>query len=419
MISRDDKQKECIKYWLKNKACGTMVMPTGFGKTRTALKALKLFIDKRKDTTFIVVVPTDNLKVQWEQQLDEWGLSLNGQVIIINTAIKNKYITDILVIDECHRSNSTCFRELFKAVQYKYVLGLTATYERLDGLQREVMDKYCPVCITVTLEEALLNEWLSPYTEYQVLISVDDIDEYKKYNKEFVTHFEFFSFDWNKVMSCIGPKGFIARSKLRDEMCPNGTEEQRKQMFQQITFHATGFMRALTKRKAFINNHPKKLELARKIINALPNSKIITFSNNIKMAESIGIGPVYSGKDSKKKARASLEEFNNQEKGVLNSIKKLCEGADLKGLDTAIMLGIDSSEIRATQSRGRAIRFKQGKHALIFNLIIDDTVETTWFKNSHKNSQYVTIDENGLDDVLNNKEPQPYKKTIKQFQFRF
>ena len=39
-------------------------------------------------------------------------------------------------------------------------------------------------------------------------------------------------------------------------------------------------MRAVQKRKAFINNHPKKLELTRKIINARPFSKIITFSND-------------------------------------------------------------------------------------------------------------------------------------------
>ena len=65
-------------------------------------------------------------------------------------------------------------------------------------------------------------------------------------------------------------------------------------------------MRAIQKRKAFINNHPKKLELTRKIIEARPNSKIITFSNNIKMAESIGIGYVYTGKESKKKNRIDL-----------------------------------------------------------------------------------------------------------------
>ena len=281
------------------------------------------------------------------------------------------------------------------------------------------MEKYCPVIDTITLQEALTNNWISQYTEYQVLIDVDDIDVYKEYNKEFVYHFEFFSFDWNRVMKCIGKNGFIERARLRDEMCPRGTESERKQVFKNITIHAAGFMRAMQKRKAFINNHPKKIEIARKIINARPFSKIITFSNNIKMAEAIKIGEVYTGKDSKKKARANLEEFNQKQTGIINSVKKLIEGADLQGLDTAIMLGIDSSETRATQARGRAIRFKDGKHAEIFNIIINDTVEVDWMRKSHQKSSYVTIDEEGLNDVLAGKEPKPYTKKVKNFTFRF
>ena len=38
-------------------------------------------------------------------------------------------------------------------VKYKLILGLTATYERLDGREKEVLDLYCPVCDTITLEE--------------------------------------------------------------------------------------------------------------------------------------------------------------------------------------------------------------------------------------------------------------------------
>ena len=417
--SRDIRQEQCVKTWLKAKGIGCFVQPTGTGKSTTALKAIKTVIDKYPQIRFIIIVPTDNLKIQWEQHLDNWGLSLNGEVVIVNTAIKNNYSTDILVIDECHRVNSTTFRDIFKTIKYKYVLGLTATYERLDNLHKEVMEKYCPVIDTITLQEALSNKWIAPFTEYQVLLDVDDIEEYQKYNKEFVEHFGFFSFNWDTALKCIGKNGYIERAKLRDELCPKGTEDQRKKVFKDITYHATGFMRAVQKRKAFINNHPKKIEIARKIINARSFSKIITFSNNIKMAESIGIGEVYTGKDSKKKARANLEVFNQQLTGCLNSARKLIEGADLKGLNIAIMLGIDSSETRATQARGRVIRFQEGKHAEIFNLVINDTVELEWMRKSHQKSNYITIDEEGLDDVLAGREPKPYKKHIKNFTFRF
>lgn len=324
------------------------------------------------------------------------------------------------MIDEAHRVNSTTFRNIFNTIQYKYVLGLTATYERLDDLHKEVMEKYCPVIDKISLEEALFNNWIAPFKEYQVLLNVDDINIYNQYNKEFTEHFEYLGYDFNLAMSLLGPHGFINRAKLRDERCPNGTEEERKSVFKAITYHSTAFMRTIQQRKAFINNHPKKLEIARKIIEARSDSKIITFSNNIKMAEAIGMGgEVYTGKDTKKKARANLEQFNQQKTGILHSVAKLNEGADIKGLNVAIVLGLDSSETKSVQRRGRVIRYEDGKIAEIFNLVIDNTIEVKWFANSHKNSSYITIDEEGLNDVLAGKEPKPYQRKIKNFTFRY
>ena len=418
--TRDERQEEARVKWVKNGGKGCWVFPTGVGKTFAAIKAVKSFINKYPTARFLVIVPTDNLKVQWEQYIDNNGLSLNGEAVIVNTAIKNEYKTDILVIDEAHRVNSTTFRNIFSTIKYKYVLGLTATYERLDYLHKEVMEKYCPVIDKISLEEALFNNWLSQFKEYQVILEVDDIDTYKEFNREFQEHFEFFGYDFNLALSLLGPNGYINRSKLRDERCPNGSEKERKDMFKAITYHATAFMRAIQSRKAFINNHPKKIEIARRIIEARPDSKIITFSNNIKMAESIGMGgKVYSGKDSKKKGRITLEEFQSGEFNLIHSCAKLNEGADLKGLSVAIILGLDSSETKSVQRRGRVIRKEGNKVAEIFNLVLADTIETTWFANSHKTSQYITINEEGLNDVLAGREPKPYTRKIKDFTFRY
>lgn len=418
--TRDERQEEARIKWIKNRCKGCWVFPTGTGKTFAAIKAIKSVIDKYPALRFLVIVPTDNLKIQWEQYFDNNGLSLNGEAVIVNTAIKNQYQTDILVIDECHRVNSTTFRNIFSTIQYKYILGLTATYERLDDLHKEVMEKYCPIIDKISLEEALFNNWISTFKEYQVLLDVDDIDVYKQYNKEFQEHFEYLGYDFNLAMSLLGSKGFINRARLRDERCPNGSDEERKNVFKAITYHSTAFMRSIQQRKSFINNHPKKIEIARRIIESRPSSKIITFSNNIKMAESIGMGgEVYTGKDSKKKARANLELFNTKDSGILHSVAKLNEGADLKGLNVAIILGLDSSETKSVQRRGRVIRYEEGKTAEIFNLVIDQTIECKWFANSHKNSSYITIDEEGLNDVLAGKEPKPYTKKLKDFTFRY
>lgn len=418
-MTRDERQEIARVKWIKSKCVGTLVQPTGCGKTTSALKCLKSVINKYPSMKILVVVPTDNLKIQWRQQLDNWGMEFNADVQVINTVIKHNWNIDILVLDECHRYAASTFQQVFKTVNYRYILGLTATFERLDGKQ-EIISKYCPVIDEITLLEAKLNNWISSYKEYLVILDTDDIDIYKEYNKSFISSFESFNFDWNLAMSCIGPKGFIERANYRDKLCPNGSEDQRKDLFKSITFNSMNFMRMIQKRKAYINNHPKKIEIARKIIEARSNSKIITFSNNIKMAESIGMnGQVYTGKDSKVKARANLEDFNNAKTGLIHSVSKLNEGADIKGLSVAIILGLDSSEIKAVQRRGRCIRFEKGKTAEIFNLVINQTVELEWFRNGHPNNDYITIDEQGLYDVLAGKEPKPYVKHIKDFTFRY
>lgn len=418
-MTRDERQAIAKDKWLKNNGIGTLVQPTGCGKTVTALKCLKTVLIAYPNLSILVVVPTSTLKDQWKSQLDSWGLGLNAEVEIINTVVKrNNYKADILVLDEVHRYAASTFLKVFETVSYRFVLGLTATFDRLDG-KHEIIAKYCPVVDMITSTEALANQWVSEYKEYLVLIDVDDIEEYQKWNKEFQVHFEYLNFDFNLAMSLLGPTGFINRAKLRDQRCPNGTEAERKEVFKQITYHATAFMRCIQQRKAFVNNHPKKLELTRKIINARPFSKVITFSNNIKMAEAIGIGKVYSGKDTKKKGRLTMEEFANGDFQVINTIQKCNEGMDLKGLSVAVILGLDSSKTKAVQRLGRIIRKENDKEAEAFNLVINNTIETKWFENSHNGANYITIDEEGLDAVLRGEEPSPYTKKLKDFQFRY
>lgn len=416
-MTRDERQRLSVQKWIASKGKGVLIAGTGFGKTRVGLMIIKGILEKRPDKRVLIVVPTITLKEQWTNLIDNWGFSLNCEIQVINTVITKEWLCDLLIIDEIHLIFADTFKQVFEKVKYKLILGLTATLERLDG-KHKLCEQYCPVFDNIPIVECMANGWVSLYKEYQVLIEVDDINTYLQYNKEFVEHFEFFDFSWEKIQSCLGPKGFKYRYQLSKEMFPND-EDKRKRAMQSITYHATAFMRAVQARKAFINNHPKKLELCRKIIEARPDSKIITFSNSIAMAEKIGIGNVYSGKDSKKKGRITIEEFSSQTTGILNTIRKADAGLDIPGLSVAIIIGTDSSPIKAVQRLGRTIRFEEGKVAEIFNIIINQTVETKWFQSSHAKQPYITIDEEGLDDVLRGEEPKPYVRKIKDFTFRY
>lgn len=418
-VDRTARQKECRIKWVKNKCIGTITAATGFGKTRVGLDSIEMVLSKYPSFRVLVVVPTDALQKQWKKQLDARGLGLNTDVLVINTAIKTNRIYNLLVIDEIHRCGADEFQKIFKKVSFKYILGLTATFERLDG-REAIIAKYCPVIDTITLEEALLNGWVSPYIEYEVLVDIDNIDEWNRMNREFTEHYEFFNFDWNLISKMTGPTGWKNRQTYRDSICPEGASAaMRKQILTNITYHAMGFMRLMQARKKFINEHPKKVELARKIIEARLDKKIVTFSKKVSVAEQIGYGAVYTGKTSKKRGANILEDFKNSVSGVLNSCEKINEGLDVPGLSVAIILGLDSAKLKAVQRVGRVIRYEQGKQAEIFNLIINNTVETKWFESSHPDGNYKVIDEVGLDKVLRGEDPGEYVRPAAKFVFRF
>jgi superfamily II DNA or RNA helicase len=419
-MTRTERQQEAIRNWIKAKGKGSIEAATGFGKTNMGIMSIRALLKKYPQLRILVVVPTTTLKNQWQNIIDLEGFSFNVEVQVINTVIKHEWICDFIVIDEVHRVNSDDFSKIFTCVKYKLILGLTATFERLDG-KHVIMQKYCPIVDNISFTECLANGWVSDYKEYVVLIDVDNINEYKAFNKEWTEHYEFFQYDFDLAMSMVKRDvGWKNKLKYRDELYKGDDEQKKKDILKAINYHSIRFMQTMQQRKSFINNHPKKIEIARKIIEARSDKKIITFSNNVNMAEAIGLGQVYTGRVSKKRGTDIIENFNAAKTGVLNTCAKANEGLDIKGLSVAIILGTDSSETKARQRRGRTVRKEEDKVAEVFYIIIKDTVEEKWVVNNHKKDKnYITIDEFGLEKVLNGEQPEIYKPKIGELIFRF
>lgn len=172
-------------------------------------------------------------------------------------------------------------------------------------------------------------------------------------------------------------------------------------------------------RKKFIAEHPKKIEIAKKIIEARQNKKIITFCPSIKVAESFKNGYVFTGKNSKKKNRMTLEEFSKVDKGILHSIKLAEEGISVGDLSVGIMLAVNSSKTKQIQTLGRCIRVCEGKTAEFFTIILKDTVESEWMHRSRSDDNYEIIDEEALDHILKNEPYETYKRKLQKLNFRF
>jgi superfamily II DNA or RNA helicase len=168
-------------------------------------------------------------------------------------------------------------------------------------------------------------------------------------------------------------------------------------------------------------NHQKKIDIARKIIAARPNEKIITFSATIAQSEKIGSGYVVNSGKTKKKNRITMQEFAKLNRGVIHTAKSLDEGSDVPGLNTAIVLCNTSSQTQKTQRIGRVIRYEEGKQAEIFTLVIKGTMEEGWFNTSTAGNNYIEITESELDEILFGTETTNLEQEAKEvgMMFRF
>lgn len=406
-LTRDARQDEGIEHWKKAGGRATCLYPTGFGKTRVAMKIITRMLAKKADAKMIVIVPTDNLKEQWIKELIERELIQHVDVYVVNTAIKRELSCDLLIVDEVHMMVAESFSAIFHQVKYKLILCLTGTIDRLDG--KEVMlQQYAPICDRITLDDAIKYEWVADYKQYRVMLDVD-LTEYAKWNTKFLHYFSFFEFDFNEAMKCVsGLNGYRYHYAKHKHKSPG-----------EVTIAAMGFIKAMKARKSFIYDHLKKIEIADKIINARENAKIITFTKSVDHAKQICCGDIYHGKVSKKKKEKMLQSFNDADSGTLNSCQALNVGADVTGVDTIIILSGDSSSITKRQRIGRSIRKEGDKVAEVWHLVIKGTVEEEWFKKSSKDLKVVTLNEKQLDDFLTTGEFTERRHKETNFLFRF
>lgn len=292
-------------------------------KTYIAIKAIQRMRKRYPELNVLVLVPTSALQSQWIEKLTENDVLRNTTVQVMMGASQRKYECDLLIIDECHRINSEVLSNVFNVVKYKAILGLTATFERLDGRDR-ILAKYAPVCDEIPIEVAMANGWVSPYKDYVVILNVPDISTYKEYNREFQEHFGFFDYKWEVLNGLVRNNSFEKRKAYTSQICKDPAEW--KNVFKMVTYHAMGFWRTLKARKAFIANHPEKIRVAQKIIKARNDKKIITFCSSVKVAESFKNGYIFTGKNGKRKNKMTLEEFSKETSGILHTCKLAEEG---------------------------------------------------------------------------------------------
>jgi len=154
-IEPRDYQQAALDAWIDHDRRGSVVLPTGSGKTFLGLQAIA-----DAGVSALVVTPTIDLMNQWHatltnafgEQLPEpvgvlGGGSHNVTAITVTTYDSAyRYINEygdqfgLLVVDEEHHLPAPTYRQIPEMTIAPYRLGLTATYERPDG-EHELLEE--------------------------------------------------------------------------------------------------------------------------------------------------------------------------------------------------------------------------------------------------------------------------------------
>lgn len=379
---RLEKQRSILRTWSANHCAGTLQACTGFGKTYTAILAIKALNLQQPGEKTLVIVPTIHLKGQWEEQVAELD---NVRVMVINSAVKETHDVNLLVLDEIHNYATNVFGAVFQQVSYKKILGLTATITRQDGNDYLLRQK-APIVATVTLEEALGAGYVSPFRvlNVPVYLNDNDRDEYQKLSKQFSYYFSKFGNDFGQAMNCL----------KSEQACENFSRRVAGDA-NDVRVWAINFNRNMAKRKKMLYMNQSKVDDVYRLCTEL-QLKTITFSESVDFADTVTNrlpGSVsYSSKMPVKKRRAALEAFNSGAARIINTARALDEGFDVPGVELAIISSGSSSPRQDVQRTGRAIRFVEGKVGYIVNLYMPDTQDEKWMKKRQANStniQYV------------------------------
>lgn len=392
-MTRDERQAEIIEKWKDAGCVGTCQATTGFGKTRTAIKAIKR-LQKKYDVNALVVVPTNYLEDQWKERLDSFDIS-NVDVSTIQSLIQKDSVGPytLLIPDEIHKYVADEFGKLYDIVDYKIVLGLTATVP--DDERGDIIEEYAPVFDTVTVEEAKENDWVSDFLIYQYGIKLSD-QEQKDYDiltDKFYKNFSWFNHDWPKVTKCLNNNKFCAKWAKKQGI---GGQTGR------LKGHASRVMSTVQDRKTLLYQSETKLRVAEKILQKFPDRLTIAFSERTAFADALAerfperafayhsniegqeVDGEYYGVERMKERGIDLFADPSSDVNILSTARALDMGVDIPDMDLGIITSASSKSLQAIQRIGRVIRHQEDKLATIIDIFAKDTQDEWWLRNRYE-----------------------------------
>ncbi len=346
---------------------GTVVLPTGSGKTRLAMAAMA-----ELGVPTLCLVPTRVLLHQWHEVLSAicpFGVGILGDgvrdlrpitVSTFESALRHAHRIGnhfaFVVVDEAHHLGEKLHPETLEMLVAPWRLGLTATPSREEHALERLGRLVGPIAFELAIADLAGSAWLAAYDAITMHLDLEPEERsaYERDSARFRTALsQFFRTAPDAAFA-----EFIkaaARSEEGRAAIVAGQRVQRLLAFPQAKRRALG-----------------------EVLRRHPDSRTLVFTADNETAYAIAhehlIMPLTCDIGRQERDEA-LAAFRSGALRTLVSARVLNEGLDVPDADMAIVVGGALGEREHVQRVGRLLRPRAGKRALVYELVIRNTAE--------------------------------------------
>lgn len=362
-----DYQREAVEAWRSAGRAGLIVLPTGAGKSFVAELCIA-----DADRSTLVVAPTLDLVGQW---YDNLKAAFGGPIGVLGGGVHEVHPLTIatydsawahmgrygdrfglVVFDEVHHLPGPSYAQAAQLALAPFRLGLTATLERPDGGHEVLRDLVGPVVYRREITE-LAGDFLADYTTEIVLVHLSP-EERAAYDAAVATFRQFVDDNGIRLGGPHGWSNFLRISA--------SSAEGRR------AFAAWRASRTL------MHGAEAKLRVTADLLRRHRDRRVLIFTNDNATVYELSrrlLVPAITHQTSLPERQRLLAAFGSGELPVLATSRVLNEGVDLPSADVAIVLSGTQTVREHVQRLGRILRKQEGKRAILYELVVDDSAE--------------------------------------------
>ena len=360
-------QTEARDAWVAGGRRGVVVLPTGTGKSYLAEMCI---VATQRPT--IIVVPTIDLLAQWHRRLSACfdmpigilgGGSHELQPITVSTYASAYLHVErygdrfgLAIFDEVHHLPAESHRSIAQGLLAPYRLGLSATPERADEAHDLLDELVGPQLYRKQISD-MSGDYLAPYETIQLRVHL--------------SHAEQDAYDHAQATW----RGFVRQHRIRLGG-PNGWQRFLQASARSKAGRAAH--KAWREARRIAHGTERKLDLLDDLLVEEAGRRALIFTDDNATATRIArefLVPIITHQTPAKERTAILEGLSSGHYRVVVTSRVLNEGVDLPDVDMAVVVSGTGSVREHVQRLGRILRPRDGKQAVLFELVTAHTAE--------------------------------------------